>query len=383
MTEAGVRAEAARDLTRLMEADPAFCFLRLGDGELAFLLRAQNQLEDREPSLKPSCEIAHDGPGIHPRHAARLLQAYERCSYLDFYERVPFNAEYLGELALQRPPELARNSGPETSQILFTWTLQEFGPFLRGRRSLFAGAEGALLRELWSDAGYRQIAHAFWPADATVFFHQVRDDGRRLSDNLDATKADLAVEIRREKIDTLFLCLGGAAKIICQELSAELGIRTIDFGSMMRALAYCGSSGGGPWRASHTPFCVRVPFELHLRALERAQPSLTTVELLARAHAQLCLELQRMEPGVSFASDAIDPSSYDPSEENLARFREGVRVYLERYRPRARGDAEAESLVSEFAFWCEKKGLGGRGRLFQAMLQVWRRARVVLSMTPP
>jgi hypothetical protein len=375
-----VRAEAARELTRLMAADPAFCFLRLGDGELAFLLRAQKDLADDGPALKASCEIAHDGPGIHPRHAPRLLEAYERCSYLDFYERVPFNAEYLGELEFHRPPGLYRNSGPETSQILFTWTLQEFGPFLRGRRSLFAGAEGALLRELWSEAAYRELAHAFWPREATVFFHQVRANGRHLSDHLDAIKADLVAEIRRERIDTLFLCLGGAAKIIGRELSEELGIRTVDFGSMMRALAYCGSSGGGPWRASHTPFCVRVPFELHLRALERAQPALTTVELLARAHAQLCLELQRMEPGVSYASDAIDPSSYDPSAENLERFREGLLVYLERYRPRARGNPEAEALVAEFAYWCDKKGLGGRGRLYQAMLQIWRRARLLLSI---
>jgi hypothetical protein len=128
---------------------------------------------------------------------------------------------------------------------------------------------------------------------------------------------------------------------------------------MMRGLAYCGSAGAALWRASHNPFFVRIPFAMHMEALERAHPDMPPATLLAKAHAQLCLDLQRKEAMNSFAADAIDPSSFDASEENLMRFFEGRRVYEARYRPLARRDPAAAKLVQEFDYWCLKKGSAG------------------------
>jgi cytidylate kinase len=44
-------------------------------------------------------------------------------------------------------------------------------------------------------------------------------------------------------VDTVFLSLGGAAKILCFELAKELDVRMFDFGAMLRALTFSGSPG--------------------------------------------------------------------------------------------------------------------------------------------
>jgi hypothetical protein len=151
---------------------------------------------------------------------------------------------------------------------------------------------------------------------------------------------------------------------------------------MMRGLAYCGSAGAALWRASHNPFFVRIPFAMHMDALERAHPEMPPATLLAKAHAQLCLDLQRKETMNSFAADVIDPSSFDAGEENLRLFSEGRAVYEARYRPLARRDPAAEKLVQEFDYWCLKKGLGWRGKFFQLLVRGRQTARRVAGLSP-
>jgi hypothetical protein len=109
---------------------------------------------------------------------------------------------------------------------------------------------------------------------------------------------------------------------------------------------------------------------MHMQALERAHPDLPPVKLLAKAHAQLCLELQRREEGWSVAADVIDASSFDPSPENLRIFHEALQYYQEKYRPLARGNREARALVREFDKWCLKKGLGWRGRIYRGLVSL-------------
>lgn len=370
MTSTPQRREACQRLTALMKSARPFSYLRLGDGELAFMLRVQEGLAPRQRELRASVNIAYDGPGIDQRHYERVRTSYEQCDYLDLHDQLDFNADNIPNLRWQRRDGLHQNESAETSMLLYDWTNTEFHDYIRGRRCLLAGAEAALLRELHSNGEYRKLAESFWPADAQLLFHQVRGDGENLSNHLDSIKEDLAAIIRDQRIDTLFLSLGGAAKPICYELSCELNICAIDFGSMMRGLAYCGSSGAGLWRSSHNPFFVRVPFSIHMQALERAQPNLNAVKLLAKAHAQLCLDLQRREVGWSLAADAIDASSFDPSSENLHIFHTALQDYRQRYRPLAEGDPEAQALVREFDHWCVKKGIGWRGKIFHSLLYI-------------
>jgi len=370
MTSTSQRREACRRLTELMKSVRPFSFLRLGDGELAFMLKVQEGVALSQRELRASVNIAYDGPGIDQRHYERVLKSYEECTYLDLHDKLEFNAANIPRLHWQRRKGLYQNESPETSLLLYDWTYTEFHDYIRERRCLFAGAEAALLRQLRSDDEYLKLAAAFWPDDAQPVFHQVRGDGENLSDHLDSIKDDLSAIIHDLRIDTLFLSLGGAAKPICHELSQELSICAVDFGSMMRGLACCGSSGAGLWRSSHNPYFVRVPFSMHMQALERAHPDLPPVKLLAKAHAQLCLELQRREEGWSVAADVIDASSFDPSPENLRIFHEALQYYQEKYRPLARGNREARALVREFDKWCLKKGLGWRGRIYRGLVSL-------------
>lgn len=356
----------ATDLANLLEAHPSFSFLRLGDGELRFLLECQKSLEPYDgPQLRPSCEIAHGTPAVESGQYDRLLQAYEQCSFLDLYAELPFNSEYLPQLRWQRSAQALGNASSGAVGLIFEWLYQYLQSYLRTHRCLICGAEASLLRELLADPRYRAIVAPFWPAEAQVTFVQPRNDGVSLARDLDLIKEDLRREIQEHQVDTIFLSLGGGAKILCHELAVELGIRAIDFGSALRSLTFSGSDGQAVWRAPHHPFLIRVPLDVYIPALRRARPDLGPAEILAKAHAQLCLELQSKKLLTSITSDVNDMAMFDPSPENSANFSEGLAYYRRELVPMARGNDEALELTREFRSWRRKKGLGLDGRLFR------------------
>jgi hypothetical protein len=163
-------------------------------------------------------------------------------------------------------------------------------------------------------------------------------------------------------VDTLFLSLGGAAKIICYELAEELGICAFDFGSLTRGLTYSGSDGHNFFRAVHYPFYFRVPFGTYMSALRRAMPGLTAAQVLAKAHAQLAFEFIRKEVGWSYASERLGDDCLDFGPENTAAFREAYRVYKREYRPLAGNDPEAVRQLDEFDQWLTRFRVGARGK---------------------
>jgi hypothetical protein len=373
MSHHGDRREAAHQLTALLARHDAFSFIRLGDGEVHWMLQVEAGRVDcyRYLDGAGSVEVARAVAGMEPRHYPRFRDALEKATYLDFCDSIPAVRFHLPQLGVQRDPSLYRNASPETSNIIFEWVEHELEPWISTHRCLFAGAESALLRALWSDPAYRSLARGALPAeDAAVFFHQVRENGRNYSENLDLIKDDLRREIERERIDTLFLSLATGAKILCYELAQELGIRAIDFGSMVRGLTYAGSSGYQVCRDMHNPFFFRVPLSIFLPALERAVPGLSVPELTSRAHAQLVLELHQHRKSTFNTSDGIDGSRVELSEENLRHFQAGRRYYETRYRPRALADPQARRLDADFQRWCLKKGIGWRGKAFLAAVRV-------------
>src|SRR5262249_28882466 len=153
-----------------------------------------------------------------------------------------------------RPAGAWRNSCRETSYILPTWLQYEFKGFCRGRRILFCGAEASLLKVLLGKELFLAESERYLDASATTFFLQPRNDGKDLADNLDLIKEDLTEATCRLKIDTVFLSLGGAAKILCFELARDLGICAIDFGVGLRSLTYSGSDGNLAARSTHLVF---------------------------------------------------------------------------------------------------------------------------------
>ena len=121
-----------------------------------------------------------------------------------------------------------------------------------------------------------------------------------------------------------------------------------------------------------------------MKALRAAHPDLPADTLLAKAHAQLCLELQSKALLKSGTSDVNDGTMFDPSKENCRHFLESMKVYRQEIVPLAKGHPEALALVREFRRWRWKKGLEWDGRLFKLGVMAKRMLRRIsgLAMGP-
>lgn len=366
------RRQEAKRLMYLLEENSSFSFLRLGDGELRFLLLVeQGKWLDKNFSnenLSPSCENALGMLGLTQKDHTRLLHSYYYCDYLDTYDYQAYNSQQLPKFNLKRSENLYSPTSIATSGIIPDWTWFELRSYLEQHRCLFCGAEAGLLNALLQQPSYRENFQAFWPIELECWFYLPPNKGKKVSDNLDIIKDFLVERLYQHQADTLFLSLGGAAKILCYELARECGIRAIDWGSIMRSLAYAGSDGQSPWRSSHHIYFERVPLNIYFTALRKAHPDMTTPHLISKTHAQLCLDLQRKIVMESVPSDVHDPNSFDPSKDNLRAFTDSHRFYSKYVLPLA-NDNESKGLVYEFKYWLLKKGIGFKGRAFQALLK--------------
>lgn len=378
------RREAAAALTRLLVANPSFSFLRLGDGETQWMVSV---LRGHQPegyhyfdTHGLSLERAVGTRGLEDRYFNRLVTSYLECDYVDYCEEISeANRRNQAEIRLPRSPSKHRNPSPKVSNIIFDWAYHELGPFISQRRCLFASAEAALMRELFADEEYRTAVERYIPRTAVGHFHQVRDNGRNYSQNLELIKQDLMADIRRHRIEVLFLSLGTGAKILCHELAIQCGLRAIDWGAMSRALTYCGSPGYHAVRSDHTPFFVRVPFRTYMDALLRAHPDLPAAAVLLKAQCQLALDLQKKKFLSTSPADVNAGGAVDLSTENLAAFWDGYRAYRAVYRPISIHDAEARRLDAEFRSWRWKQGLGLSGRVFRGLVWLKRVGRRSLA----
>jgi hypothetical protein len=355
------RAAQAKLLSKLMRNRRPFCFLRMGDMELAYLLAEQcqrlNDIEFRDGPI--SGTQAYTNPGLSARHAHRLRGAYEQADYVDFHEGNWPNEHLVSKLTLERAPGSYRNPTRETSLVFLTWTENEFKQYCQGRRVGFAAAEARLLQLLSQTPEFKRAAADYWPEQAEIFYHQLRNDGRDLDANLDPVKEDLRQFVQAHRLDTLFLSLGGGAKILGYELSRELGICCFDFGAMIRGLTYSGCDGNRVARSPHSPFFFRIPFGVYMDALERAMPGLAPAELLAKAHGQLLLEVTKKEIGWTFVS-----WEFDFSPENVSAFRTAFQEYRQRYDKLFSLSSATKMERAGFLHFCGSHGLTLEGRLF-------------------
>jgi hypothetical protein len=382
-----IRRAAARDLTELLERNDRFSFLRLGDGEIQCITAVTaGKVPPRyryNDDGAASVEAPFSVSGIEARRVPALLHAYKHCSFLDYCDSIPAVRNALPTLAIGRTPEQLRNSSPDTSNIIFEWTAFELRDYLLRHRCLIASAESALLAELCGDPRYRKIAAEVLPRDKLPFFHQVRDNGRRFSENLDLIREDLRKEIKSKGVDTLMLSLAGGAKILCHELAEEMSIRCIDFGSMPRALTYSGTPGYHTHRSFHNPFLFRIPIDVYLEALERAHPQLTAAELLAKAQAQLVLELYDLKPFCFNNSEAVAGADISRSPDAFRRFWSAYPTYRRLYRERCGTDPPSRRLHADFVRWRRKKGIGIDGKVFLALVGWKRVARTAMHRLRP
>ena len=374
------RLAQARLLSQLMRRRRPFCFLRMGDMELAYLLAQQEQrLEGIDFRDGPTSGTqAYTNPGLGADHAERLRTAYEEADYVDFHEGNWPNEHLVSKLTLKRAPDSHRNATKETSLVFLTWTEREFKQYCSDRRIGFAGAEARLLELLSETPAFARAAATYWPENAEVFYHQVRNDGRDLDANLDMVKQDLRQFVKAHEIDTLFLSLGGGAKILGYELSRELGICCFDFGAMIRALTYSGCDGNRMTRSPHSPFLFRIPFGVYMEALEKAMLNLAPSELLAKAHGQLLLELMRKEIGWTSVS-----WEFDFSEENVSAFRNAFQEYRKRYRKLFRSSSATKTERAGFLHFCGTHKLTLEGRRFLLLFRFKSLARGLLGPKSP
>ncbi len=376
------RLKEARRLSELMQANRPFCFLRMGDGELKHLIIYQsNQLDQFDRSQWDDGPVAgtqHSGnSGLGPLYAERLWKVYEQADYVDFHERNWPIEHVIKKFKLVQRPGAHRNPSKQTSMIFLTWVERELKRYCEGRRVGFTGAEARLLQLLSETPEFKQQAANYWPEKAKVFFHQPRDDGRNLDANLNLVKEDLRKFVTEHQLDTLFISLGSAAKIIGFELSRELGICCYDFGAMMRALTYSGCDGNRAARSPHYPFLFRIPLDAYMDVLEKAMPNLTPAELLAKAHGQLLIEVVKKEVGWTFAS-----WEYDFSEENRACFKKAFDSYRKRYRRLFKMSPQTRKERADFLYFCGTHGLTMEGRSFLARFHAKRFARKLLGVGP-
>jgi GT-D fold-like domain len=358
------RVECERVSNLMVETRP-FSFLRLGDMELAFLIASQQgctvgwqeMAQSDQEIVSSTAALGH--PGLKLEHASRLQTSYERCSYLDFHDGNRAVKRELPKWKCNRAPGRDRNPGAQASELFLDWLKYEFFKYVQWRRCLFVGAEAGILRELLTDPIYRRISANYWPTNVEPV---VLVTGR-IGADLDRIKDDISRIIRKEKIDTAFISLGGAAKILCYELAEEHNIATFDFGSLIRGLTYSGSDGHSFVRATHYPYYFRVPFDVYMAALHRAMPGLPAEKILAKAHAQLALELIRKEEGWTWPSEWVGDDCLDLGRENRRHFWNAYAIYLKKYKVLAKENKKAAEQVTEFDRWRKYVGLGLDGKL--------------------
>lgn len=357
------RLEESKRLTMLLDKESSFSFVRLGDMDLTLLLAYQDKVyvADEKSTLQIDGTSASGSPGIGLKHADRLWKSFTEASYVDFHELLQINEILLPNLKLHRSELLYRNPTKETSYILPAWMKYEFKKFCENpdHRIAIAGAEASLLEWLKEQNIFKEKAREYWPVNSNMFFHQVRDNGRNIDVNLDLIKNDLKKFILKHKINTLFLSLGGGAKILCYELAKEHEICVIDFGAITRALCDLGSDGQAFRRSTHVILFYRLPFELVMDGIEATQPYLKPEELLAKAHAQLIHQLTSDRFNISTASviHNWDKLSRD-------RFHKALKIFYSRYKKLIRCNNNTRTETKRFLHFCGKHRLTIRGILF-------------------
>jgi len=357
-------------ITELLEKNSRLSFVRLGDMELTLLLALQ---EGRLPEAFNPRTVKADGtkssgsPGLAATHINRLKNAYENAGYVDFNQRLKIISTLLPKLKLCRSNGLYSNPSKSTSYVLPQWTQQEFRTFCQSetRRIGIASAESALLEWLTNQSQFHEHTGNIWPKEKEFSFHTVREGGSNLSTNLDLIKEDLKHFVIENRLTTLFLSLGGGAKILCHELSDELGIQTIDFGAMVRSLCDLGSDGQSATRSTHSILLYRLPCSLVIEGILQCFSELPTHELLAKIHAQLIHQLLPDVYGQSLGSN-----EYLGKVISRKRFSRALKQSSKMRAELSQESDEAALERTRFLHFCGQRGLTTSGIAYLKWFQL-------------
>lgn len=318
------RMIAAKRLTNLMQTVRPFSFIRMGDMEIGLLLADQEKMtlawNQLDGNMAESSRLVFCHPGLPECYVPRLRAAYERATYVDFHEAWWINKALCPRVDLNRPNTALKNKSEEDSLITYDWMLYDFKEYMSNRRCLFAGGEADILKSLWNKIEFRDLAADTIAFDGEVFFLQEAHVANRLEE----IKNELIGLVEKHKIDTLFISLGGAAKILCVEVAEATGICCFDFGSLMRAITYSGSDGQGYVRSAHNAFYHRVPFNLYMDAYEECNNDVQANQLLVKAQCQVLMDLTSQTPGKNEPTNVLQWN-------DVTLFAESLQHYKKRY----------------------------------------------------
>ena len=195
------RLSEARRLSNLMRQGGGFSFARLGDYDVALLLKPVEASAEYNASHQTISGTQVGGsPGLLPDHVPRLRTALEKSSFLDFHELLWLDGSLIKQLNLCRQNEKFQNSSRECSYILPTWLEFEFRDFCRGKRILFCGAEAPLLESLIKTNAFKDTPAETLFSESAVWFLRPRENGKNLSANLDLIKLDIIQLVRENQI---------------------------------------------------------------------------------------------------------------------------------------------------------------------------------------
>ncbi|MGB0371589.1 MAG: hypothetical protein ACPGN3_09570 [Opitutales bacterium] len=366
-----------------MEAKSPFSFLRLGDRELDFLVQNQENKESisiRSTSADNRATLtkALGCLGLEAQHADELQKSYEEADLLDLYAHPhqAKNTELLKRWIFEPKNGQIQIDEIGDAGVILDWSVQHLGGILRNNKVLIGGAEAEILRCLLDDDRYQRSAKEIWTNLDNLFLYQPPNDGCDLhlyiSDIYEAVKA-LIIE---NDVRYVFLCLGGAAKILSVRLAKELGVHAIDWGSTLRALTYTGSGGNGIWPSSHLPFVFRVPLHIYAPALIRAFPEKGNPYYLCKILAQIMFDMHKHVPCQTLPSFYHDPDSVVVDDKSLEYFRESMEAFVGIYYRRLVNTKESREIFKEFLDWCEKFSISVDRSLrrYQSILPDYTRA---------
>jgi hypothetical protein len=271
-----------------------FSFIRMGDGELRFLLDCQ---EGKTDIIRPTVSIPSISAGVagaasnKPQDYHKILKAYESADCVDLHLHIPSIRDRIATLQWTPNPNGWQSSGAENSRLLPRWTVAHFKEFLNNKRVLFFGGEAKLLEALLSDPEYRILAKDFFPDHLNAVFIDPPGEGFNLSEDYPLIKNLIETQLKTSKFDAVFISASGMAKPLCVELSAIHKVKTLDFGAILRALTYSATSGRAGWPANHFPFFFHIPLNVYLEAVRKAYPEIQSSVLVAKANAQLMFDL--------------------------------------------------------------------------------------------
>ena len=112
-------------------------------------------------------------------------------------------------------------------------------------------------------------------------------------------------------------------------------------------------------------YMFRLSFDTYMHALEKAFPDLTSEGLLAKAHAQLLLEVQEKE--VCWSHSAWE---HEFTPRNVGHFRKSYRQYKRRYRYLFNKNDVTRKERADFLHFCGTHKLTWEGRAFMVKFRI-------------